>query len=117
MAAIFAVLILLAILSPQTLLSAYMSAQVYVRIFDIICLSYISIHALKSHMEQPDPTTLIIPLGYVLLGVGQYSVLIWAVDQSIFAFFGGLACRLIGLTAFLYVSYRTFYGSEKRGNK
>jgi len=115
--AIFAGLILLAILFPQPLASAYMSAQVYVRIFDIICLSYISIHALKSHVEQPDPTTLIIPLGYILLGVGQYSVLIWAVDRSILAFFGGLVLRLAGLAVFLFVSYRTFYGSEKRENK
>jgi hypothetical protein len=88
-----------------------------VRVFDLICLSYISIHALKSHMEQPDPTTLMIPLGYILLGIGQYSLLVWAVDHSIFAFFGALALRLAGLGVFLFVSFRTFYGSEKRGNR
>ena len=64
-------------------------------------------------MDHPDPTTLMIPLGYILLGIGQYSVLIWGVDESIFALFGALALRLAGLAVFLYVSYRTFYSSEK----
>jgi hypothetical protein len=31
-----------------------------------MCLLYISIHGLKSHIEQTDSTTLLIPLGYVL---------------------------------------------------
>jgi hypothetical protein len=116
LAAILTILILLAIISPQFLGSNYRLAQMYVRVFDLICLSYISIHALKSHIEQPDPATLMIPLGYILLGTGQYSLLIWAVDPSIFAFFGGLALRLAGLAVFLFVSYRTFY-SSKKGNK
>jgi hypothetical protein len=113
LAAILTILILLAIISPQFLGSNYRLAQMYVRVFDLICLSYISIHALKSHIEQPDPATLMIPLGYILLGTGQYSLLIWAVDASIFAFFGGLALRLAGLAVFLFVSYRTFYSSKK----
>jgi len=117
LAAILTILILLAIMSPQFSWPNYRLAQIYVRVFDLVCLSYISIHALKSHMEQPDPTTLMIPLGYILLGIGQYSLLIWAVDASIFAFFSGLALRLAGLAVFLFVSYRTFYSSEKRGNR
>jgi hypothetical protein len=117
LAAILTILILLAIMSPQFSWPNYRLAQIYVRVFDLVCLSYISIHALKSHIEHPDPTTLMIPLGYILLGIGQYSVLIWAVDASIFAFFAGLALRLAGLAVFLFVSIRTFYSSEKRGNR
>jgi hypothetical protein len=71
---------------------------------------------LRSHVERSDPTTLVAPFGYILLGIGQYSSLIWAFDRSYFAFFGGLALRLAGLAVFLYVSYRSFYGSE-RGNE
>lgn len=114
-AIILTILILLVIISPQFQLSDYKLAQISVRGFSLICLSYISIHALKSHVEQSDPSTLFVPLGYVLLGVGQYSSLIWAIDSSYFAFFGGLALRLAGLTVFLFVSYRTFYGSKKGG--
>lgn len=114
-AVILTILILLVIISPQFQLSDYKLAQIYVRGFSLICLSYISIHALKSHVEQSDSSTLLVPLGYVLLGIGQYSSLIWAIDSSYFAFFGGLALRLAGLTVFLFVSYRTFYGSKKGG--
>ena len=117
LAAVLTILILLAIISPQLLWPNYRLAQMFVRVFGLICLSYISIRALKSHMEQPEPTTLMIPLGYILLGIGQYSLLVWAVDASIFAFFGALALRLVGLAIFLYVSYRTFYSSEQRGNR
>ena len=117
LAAIFSVLILLAIISPEFLWPNYLQAQVFVRIFDLICLSYISIHALRSHIEKPDPTTLTIPFGYILLGIGQYSLLTWAIDASIFAFFTGLVLRLAGLSVFLFVSYRTFYNPEERGNR
>ncbi len=113
LAAIFTILIILGIISPQSLLSDYRLARACVHGFSLICLSYISIHALKSHIERSDSTTLMIPLGYILLGLGQYSMLIWAVDRSFFAFFGGLALRLVGLAVFLFVSYRAFYSSEK----
>jgi hypothetical protein len=113
LAAILTTLIVLAIISPPYLLANYLLASVYVRGFNLLCLSYIAIHALKSHIEQPDPTTLMVPLGYILLGIGQYSALIWAVDKSALAFWTGLALRLTGLALFLFVSFRTFYCSEK----
>lgn len=116
LAIILITLIILVAVSPLNLIEAYFNTQVYVRIFDLICLSYVSIHALKSHIEQPDPTTLMIPLGYILLGIGQYSVLIWAVDRSALAFWAGLMLRLAGLAVFLWVSYRVFYRSEERRN-
>jgi hypothetical protein len=113
LAATFAILTLLIIISPKLPRSDYQLAQTYVRFFSLMCLSYISIHALKSHIEQPDPATLLVPLGYILLGIGQYSALIWAVDASTFALSGALALRLAGLAVFLFVSYRIFYSSEK----
>jgi hypothetical protein len=107
------ILTLLAIIFPQLLWSNYLLVNVYVRFFCLMCLFYISIHALKSHVEQSDPKTLMVPLGYILLGIGQYSSLIAAVDLSIFPLFGALALRLAGLAVFLFVSYKAFYGSEK----
>jgi len=117
LAAVLTVLILLAIVTPQFSWSDYHSAQVFVRGFSLICLSYIAIHALRSHVEQSDPLTLLVPFGYILLGVGQYSALIWAIDESTFALFGALALRLAGLAVFLFVSYRTFYSSGEKGDK
>jgi hypothetical protein len=113
LAVIMATLILLAIISPQFLQPDYQFSQIFVRFFSLMCLSYISIHALKSHIERSNPTTLMIPLGYILLGIGQYSTLIWAVDKSALAFWTGLALRLAGLSVFLFVSYKTFYSPEK----
>jgi hypothetical protein len=105
----------LSIISPRFSLSDYVLASIGVRVLSLVCLCYISIHALKSHIEQSNPTTLVAPLGYILLAIEQYSALIWVVDRSYFALFGALALRLAGLAVFLFVSYRTFYSSEKRG--
>lgn len=118
LATVFTISILVAIINPEYVFPIYLQASVYVRIFNLLCLTYISIHALKSHIEQPDPKTLTIPFGYILLGIGQYSLLIWAVDSSIFAFFAALALRLAGIVIFLFVSYLTFYRKgEKRRSK
>lgn len=99
---------------PQFAASSYISTQKYFRIFDIICLTYISIYTLRSHIRNPDPTTIWIPFGFILLGISQYSFLIWAIDASNFAFTGALLIRLAGLVVFLAVSYRTFYRSSKK---
>jgi hypothetical protein len=68
-------------------------------------------------MEKPDPTTLLIPLGYILLAISQYSLIIWAVDASMFAFWGALALRWWGLAIFLLVTYLAFYRLGKKTNK
>jgi hypothetical protein len=102
------------IIIPQFAVDSYQAAQVYVRSFNIICLIYISIHTLRSHVEKPDTKTLWIPFGFILLCNSQYSLLIWAIDGSIFAFNGALVLRLAALTIFLLVSYKTFKKSNKR---
>ncbi len=113
LAAILVLLILLAIISPQISRPDYVLYYMGIRIFSFTCLGYISIYALKRHIEQPDPTTLLVPLGYILLAIDQYSSLIWVVDSSYLALFGGLAFRLASFAILLYVSYKTFYGPTK----
>jgi len=104
----------LAIFAPQFDFQNYRTASAYVRVLIMICLSYIIIRVLRSHMEKPDSTTLLIPLGYILLGTSQYSLLIWAADASMTAFWGALALRWGGLVIFLFVTYLTFYRSRKK---
>lgn len=106
--------ILVAFILPEFAVDSYQATQVYVRIFNIICLIYISIHTLRSHVSKPDPTTIWIPFGFILLGISQYSLLIWSIDNSIFAFDGALVLRLAALTIFLLVSYLTFNYSNRR---
>jgi hypothetical protein len=110
-------LFLMVIFSPQLDFQSYLNASAFARILIMICLTYIIIHVLRSHMEKPDPTTLLIPLGYILLAISQYSLIIWAVDESMFAFWGALALRWWGLAIFLLVTYLTFYRSGKKANE
>jgi hypothetical protein len=105
------------IFAPQINFQNYRDASTYARIFIMICLAYIIIHTLRSHMQKPDPSTLLIPLGYILLGISQYSLLIWAVDGSMFAWWGALVLRWGGLAIFLFVAYLTFYRSHKKAIK
>jgi hypothetical protein len=98
---------------PQLAVSNYLFAYRYLRIVDIICLTYIAFFLLRNHIRRPDPTTIWIPFGFILFGISQYSFLIWAVDESNFAFTGGLLFRSAGLLVFLAVAYRVFYSQKK----
>ncbi len=102
------------IFSPQFNFDSYRNASEYARFFIMICLMYIIIHVLRSHMEKPERLTLLIPLGYILLAISQYSLIIWAVDTSMFAWWGALALRWWGLAIFLFVTYVTFYRPGKK---
>ncbi len=102
------------IFMPQLGFETYRNASGYVRIFIIISLAYIILNVLRSHMSKPDSTTLMIPLGYILLAISQYSLIIWAVDSSMLAWWGALALRWAGLAVFLFVAYVTFYRTSKK---
>jgi hypothetical protein len=107
-------LFILFFVAPQFALSNYHILSIYTRVFNIVCLLYIAIHTLRSHLGSQDSKTILTPFGYVLLAVGQYSLLIWSVDNSQLAFYGGLLLRWIGLVLFLIIAYHTFYGKHKR---
>jgi hypothetical protein len=114
-----AILCLILISSPLLNLEVSNSLNIFLRVIELFCLSYICIHTLNSHIKAPEPTTIWIPSGFILLGISQYSQLIRAIDQSqnyVYdaAFIGGLATRLIGLAIFLFVAYKTFHGSDQK---
>ena len=102
---------------PMFRLPNYKTADEYFRLFNIVCLAYVSIHTIRSHVSKPDPETISIPFGYLLLGVSQYSLLIWSLDTSFSSFTGAYILRLAGLLLFLYVSFRTFYCSRRLSQK
>ena len=108
------VLNLLMISYPQLPWSSYLMVNTYVRFFSLICLLYISIHSLRTHIEQLEPKTLLVPLGYILLGISAYSSLIAAIDLTILPLIGALVLRLAGLGVLLFVCFKTFYRSEPR---
>jgi len=97
---------------PQFDLPSYKTVDEYFRGLNIILIAYITVHTLKSHASQPDPKTIWIPLGYVLLAFGQYSSLIWSLDSSFSAFVGAHVIRLAALLIFLFVAYQAFAASQ-----
>ena len=109
----FMSLILFAIFSSEILRSDYVLYYILVRVISFLCLFYIIIHSLKRHVEKPE-STLIAPLGYILLAIDQYSSIIWVVDNSYFALFGGVLSRLGGLAIFLAITYRAFFRSYRK---
>jgi hypothetical protein len=100
--------------APDFALSSYNQANVYFRVLSIICLCYVSTYTLRSHMRNPDPTTIWIPFGFIFLAISQYSLLFWYLDSSFSAFVGSLVNRFVGLAFFLFVAYLTFYHSDKK---
>jgi len=112
-------LVVAVFLMPQFNFQNYLVASSFARIFIIICLTYVIINVLRNHMSKPDPTTLLIPLGYILLAISQYSLIIWALGDSSYlaGWWGALGLRWGGIAIFLYVAYVTFFGSQKRANK
>ncbi len=113
-----AILLLIAFVAPEFAFDGYSNANVYLRFVNLACLSYIAIVTLRSHIRNPDPTTIWIPFGFIFLAISQYSLLFWYLDTSFSAFIGSLVTRYVGLAIFLFVSYRTFYGSnEQKGVK
>ena len=105
------------IFMPQLNFASYRIASEYVRIFIIICLLYIIIQTIRSHLAKPDSTTLSFPLGYILLALSQYSIIIWAVDGSMLAWWVALGLRWGALAIFLLVAYLAFYGAQKKDTK
>ena len=81
-----------------------------------LSISYIFVLTFRQHVQLSDPTTVWTPVAFGLLGVSQYSLIIWASDAHFsygFAFVGGILARLLGLSIFLVVSYLSFYKKKE----
>ena len=87
----------------------YRINSIYIRVLNILIILYICIHTFRSHMEKPDPTTLLVPIGYVFLAVNQYSILLFQLDGSLYPFYAALILRLIFLSILLTVSFKVFW--------
>jgi hypothetical protein len=108
-------LLALTFIIPQFNADSYSQSNVYFRIFNVFSLSYVAIFTLGNHVKNPDPTTIWIPFGFVFLAVSQYSLIFWYIDSSFSAFIGSLVTRFVSLAIFLFVAFRTFYSSNKKG--
>jgi hypothetical protein len=102
------------IINPQLASGDYLASSIYFRFCNLICLSYISIHTLNSHIKTLETSTIVIPFGFILQGISQYSIIIFSVDRSLFAWWGAMALRFASLAVFLFVSYKAFYSMDKQ---
>jgi hypothetical protein len=107
-------LVISGIINPQLASDGYLASSVYFRFCNLICLSYISIHTVNSHIKTLESSTIVIPFAFILQGISQYSIIIWSVDRSLFAFWAAMVLRFASLAAFLFVSYRAFYSIDKQ---
>jgi hypothetical protein len=94
---------------------SYRTADTWFRVISLIIILFICIHTFRSHIEKPDPTTIWIPIGYIFLAVSQYSVLLFSIVMDIghYTVFGALILRLVFLSIFLFVAFRSFCHVEK----
>lgn len=99
--------------TPSITMAGYGATRYYFRVINIIVILYICIHTFRSHIEKPDPKTIWIPLGYVILLVSQYTLLLFQLDGNLSVFFAALIIRLVFLSSFLIVAFRAFYQVEK----
>ena len=107
-------LVIFLTINPQFFsIVTYFTIGFYFRVCNILCLFYISIHTLRTHLKSLESSTFLIPFGFILLGIGQYSIMIFLFDRTLFAFWGALALRLAALGVFLYISYKAFYSSNE----
>jgi hypothetical protein len=105
------------LVSLSVVLPAYSIVATYVRFFNLFCIGYLCFHTFRSHIEAPDSDTLWIPLGYLLFGVSQYSLIIYTLDNSISAWWSALGIRYAAFALFLYVAYTSFYSKKGRFNE
>ena len=92
------------------------SLSIFLRLLALFCISYMCVRTLRSHLQALEPSTLWIPIGFIFLGISQYSLIIWAADANFsqgYAFVGGLIARFVGLGIFVAVAYSSFYKTKK----
>jgi hypothetical protein len=117
--ATFAVLIVALItafilVSIPEILPAYSVLASYVRFFNLIFIGYLCYRTFRSHIERPDPETLWIFIGYLFLGISQYSLIIYTLDSAEAAWWGALGIRWAGFAVFLYIAYKSFCSAKGR---
>lgn len=109
--------LLIVIVNGAITISQPMNPSIYFRAIALTCIGYICLHTLRSHKQNPKSDTMWIPIGFILLSISQYSLLIWASDANYVygvAFTGGWIARIVGLSIFVAISYLTLYNKPEK---
>jgi hypothetical protein len=96
-------------ISPQLAGTAYRTGEIYARIFNVICLTYISIHIVRVYLKKHEPRKGRIALGFIQFAISQALLIIWAAYMNLTVFWVAMALLLSGLCFIVVVSYQAFY--------
>lgn len=106
--------VLMTFIAPQIPQNNYQILNFFVRIVSFICIAYIFIHCLREKTIAQDQYAKWVLVAYGLLGLSQYSSIVWVADFSYFAFWSTLIFRLMSLSSLLAVTYKIFYKPKKK---
>jgi hypothetical protein len=77
----------------------------YMRIFNVAVIAFIFRTTIVSLVRAANIKLLYVPAAFALLWLEQYSLIIAYFDNSVMAFVGSTAARLVGLGLFAYIMY------------
>jgi hypothetical protein len=94
---------------PAFDVSTYHASEIYTRIFNVACLTYIVVHTARSYLGDRKNTAKWLPVGYSLFAVSQLLVLVWVFSLNINIFIASMVLLLLGLVVLVVGSYMAFY--------
>lgn len=95
------VVVLVEVVPPLGALPAYAVAAEVFLIVNLGLLSYIIFSLNQALKQSPHEVNFLVQTGFILLAFGQYSLLIWTLDQGFWSFALANLFRLAGLVALL----------------
>lgn len=104
-------------ISPQST-STYLQQDMYFRIFNVVCLTYISIHTIRIFFKKNERTTGSAAFGFIQLALSQFLLIFWVLYLNLAVFWVAMLLLVSGLTTLVAVSYHAFHRSKTtRGSK
>jgi hypothetical protein len=93
------VLVLVVVVPPSLLIPPYALADEAFRIVNLGLLAYVILSLSRLVKAEPYEVSTLVLAGFVCLAIGQYSLLLWALDEGFWAFVSAHLWRLAGLLA------------------
>jgi hypothetical protein len=106
------VVILVEVVPPFGALPPYPVTDQTLRIINLGLLGYIIFSLNQSLKRSPHEVNFLVQTGFILLAFGQYSLLLWTLDQGFWSFVLSNMFRLAGLVAILIEAAAGVTGSH-----
>jgi hypothetical protein len=107
------VVVLVEVVPPLGALPAYgVAAQVFL-VVNLGLLGYIIFSLNQALKQSPHEVNLLVQTGFILLAFGQYSLLVWTLDQGVWSFALANLFRLAGLVALLIEAATVIIGLHR----